>query len=144
MELPQAKADEYLRVKKKFLFQSKLNLDQPFNITETLVSDEHGDIFKIDLRQGRIELLMININYRANECVVLCRLDIDDRTHKNPDGKKIVEPHIHLYKEGFGSKFAYPAKNFGFIDFSNSLSSINKFFDFCNIDKTKISIQGRL
>lgn len=144
MEITQAKADEYLKVKKKFLFQPRLNLNQPFKVTETLVSDEHGDIFKIDLRQGKIELSMVNLNHRANDCIVLCRLDIDDRTHKNPDGKRIIEPHIHLYKEGFGSKFAFPAKDYGFIDFQNPLSNIKKFLDFCNIDSTKISIQERL
>jgi hypothetical protein len=144
MELTQARADEYLAVKKRFLLNPEINLNQPFKITEPLVSDEHGDIFKLDLRQGRMELKMVNLNTRANECFVLCRLDIDDRMHKNPDNKKINEPHIHFYKEGFGDKFAFPAKDYGFSNFDNILENIKRFFSFCNIDTTKISIQGRL
>lgn len=139
MELEQEKAEEYLNVRKKFRNMSKINLNQPFEKTEVLFSDLHGDIFKLDLKQGVIELKMFTFNNRAQDCFVLCRLDIDDKVHKNPDGHKINEPHIHFYKEGFGDKFAYPASQFNFTDCSDVLKCLKRFFEICNIDGSKMT-----
>ena len=53
--------------------------------------------------------------------------------HKNPDGKIIKGAHIHIYKEGYGDKFAYPITDFGI---NRTNYTIKKMFTillkFCN------------
>jgi hypothetical protein len=36
------------------------------------------------------------------------RLDLDGPPHTNPDGQEIPCPHLHVYREGFGTKWALP------------------------------------
>ncbi len=142
MDIEQVKADEYMQVSKKFRRQRTINLNQPFEITEVLYSDLHGDIFKFDARQGNIELSIGTLNNRAHDCIVLARLCIGkDKIHKNPDGTKVIGHHIHLYKEGFGDKIVYPAEDYGFEEPENFLKSIKRFCELCNIDITKFTMQ---
>lgn len=54
---------------------------------------------------------LCNDNIYDDKCIMLVRIDTQDATyHINPDGKtKILpyQPHIHIYKEGYGDKYAY-------------------------------------
>ena len=43
---------------------------------------------------------------RARQTVVLKRLDLDGPTHTNPDGEELPCPHVHVYRDGFGTKWA--------------------------------------
>ena len=55
--------------------------------------------------------------------------------HTNPDGERISGHHVHIYKEGFGDKFAYPAFNFG-IESSDTIEVIlRKMLIYCNIKR---------
>lgn len=142
MELEQDRADEYLSVRKKFKNQKKIVLNQPFKVSEILYSDIHGDIFKLDMKQGVIELKIYTLNSRAEDCFVLCRLDLgEDLVHKNPDGTKIIGNHVHFYTKGFGDKIAKPVGEVGFDEGGSILDFTTKFFEICNIDKSKLSMQ---
>ncbi len=145
MNIDQDKANEYMEVRKKFMRPRDINLNQPFEVTEVLFSDLHGDIFKFDARQGRIELNIGSLNNRAHDYIVLMRLCIGkDKIHKNPDGQKIIGHHVHVYKEGFGDKIVYPAEDYGFEDSEDFLKSIKKFLQICNIDDSKFILQRRI
>lgn len=64
-----------------------------------------------------------------SQCIILVRIDTQDPTpHTNPDGTRIapLEPHIHIYKEGYGDKFAYPLPE----EFSHTNDIIDLFMDF--------------
>ena len=37
------------------------------------------------------------------------RLDLDGPPHRNPDEAEIPCPHLHIYSEGFGDKWAMAA-----------------------------------
>lgn len=50
----------------------------------------------------------ITFQNRYNSNIVLARLDFVHTTHRNPDGFEIAGPHLHLYVEGFESRWAYP------------------------------------
>jgi hypothetical protein len=39
---------------------------------------------------------------------ILLRLDIDGPPHQNPDGVDVPCPHLHVYREGYGAKWAMP------------------------------------
>jgi len=142
MELSQDLAERYRNSPKRLKNKETLDLNAEFRIQgEELISDEFGDIFKLDLRKNKIELKVMNCNIRANDCFVLARLCVNDREHKNPDGIKVGETHLHIYKEGFNDRYAYNPEDHGFSDFDNVPALILQFADFCKIDKKCFKIQ---
>lgn len=141
MDIAQDLANLYINCEKKLKNKEKLELFGTFKISEELLSDKYGDIFKIDMKRSCIELKLVNLNTRAYESIVLARLDINDREHKNPDGRIIPRTHIHLYREGYNSRFAFDPKELGFKDLDNVTSLIFQFLDFCKIKKGNIKIQ---
>lgn len=141
MELSNDLSKKYLECEKKLKNIETLELFGKFKVTEELLSDEYGDIFKIDMRRSCIELQLVNLNTRAHDSFVLARLDINDREHKNPDGVIAPKTHIHIYKEGYGARFAYNPEDLGFTDLENVTSLILQFLDFCKIKKDNIKIQ---
>ncbi len=70
--------------------------------------------------------------------IILARLDLGGPPHRNPDGQEILCPHLHLHREGYGDKWAYPLP----VDFTNPNDAwliLNEFMDYCNIvDKPDI------
>ena len=64
--------------------------------------------FLLDIRRARIDLAKGTYQNRGREVVILARLDFGGAPHRNPDGEEIGSPHIHLYREGFGDKWAFP------------------------------------
>jgi hypothetical protein len=141
MELTQTLAEKYLNSPKRLKNKNSLTLNAEFKINgEELISDEYGDIFKLDLRKNKIELQVMNCNTRANECFVLARLCVNDREHKNPDGTKIGETHLHIYKEGYNDRFAYDPKKYGFSNFDNVPALLIQFVEFCKINKRCFNI----
>jgi hypothetical protein len=65
--------------------------------------------------------------------IILYRLDIDGAPHTNPDGQQIPCPHLHVYREGFGDKWAFPAPTDKFPGCSNLFSTLYAFMQHCNI-----------
>jgi hypothetical protein len=57
---------------------------------------------------ARIDLIKGTYQNRARYVVVLVRLDFGGKPHRNPDGEEIASPHLHIYREGVGDKWAYP------------------------------------
>ena len=65
--------------------------------------------FVLDITRSRIILDGVTHQNRAREIIVLRRLDIEGPPHRNPDGEVVSCPHLHIYREGYGTKWAYPA-----------------------------------
>lgn len=59
----------------------------------------------LDVKRRKVTLAA-TYQTRARESIVLARLDFDAK-HRNPDGTVVGVPHLHLYREGYGDKFAY-------------------------------------
>lgn len=88
--------------------------------------------FILDVTSGRIELRKHTLQTRARKTVILARLDICGPPHRNPDGEEILCPHLHLYKEGFGDKWAAPLPPC-FSRPENSYHTLGEFMDYCHI-----------
>lgn len=98
--------------------------------------------FILDLSRRRIELARNKFQTRARKTEVLARVDLNDAPHRNPDGEEIPCPHIHIYREGFGDKWAFPLPPDKFPDPSDCWSVYTSFLDFCKIiDAPKIHAQ---
>lgn len=77
---------------------------------------------------------------RSRVTIILVRLDLTSGKHTNPDGQVIEGAHLHIYKEGYADKWAYPVPS----DFSNTGDfqlTLDDFMDYCNIVEPP-TIQG--
>jgi len=102
-------------------------------ITAPLVSTNGRENFLLDITRGRINLLKGTYQTRGRQVVVLARLDFAGPPHRNPDGEEIGSPHLHIYREGFGDKWALPAPADKFPNLSDPWKTLEDFLRFCNV-----------
>lgn len=144
MELTQKEADFLMKIEKKFLHNDPIELGStPLNFRHPLVSVDGRERFSLDIWRGSINLNKYRLQERARSVFVLVRVDIGGAPHTNPDGVMVPAPHIHLYREGYGDKWAYPISDY---PFQNPGDIVDTFFDFahfCNI-KNLPDIQRRM
>jgi hypothetical protein len=101
--------------------------------TIPLVSVNKHEEFILDIYQGRIDLMKCMFQNRSRQIFVLARLDFSGPAHQNPDGEDIPTPHVHLYREGYGHKWAYPIPTDLFPHIENRIQTLYDFMEFCNI-----------
>ena len=65
-----------------------------------------GETFSLDVTQKRIVLKFKCQLRNTTHSVILARLDFAS-PHRNPDGTTVDVPHLHVYREGYGDRFAY-------------------------------------
>lgn len=131
--LPQAEADALLAMEKRRTDDTVRRFpDGGGSLVLPLVSADQREHFFLDLRRTRFDISKATYQNRARTVVVLARLDLGGQPHRNPDGEEIGSPHLHLYREGFGDKWAYPLPS-DFSDPSDSWKTLEEFLRFCNI-----------
>lgn len=106
--LTQAEADALLRMDKVRVDAS----EHPFpdlggHVEIPLISRDKREVFSLDISRRRIALTT-KYQTRARQTVVLARLDFNS-PHRNPDDSEVGVPHLHIYKEGYGDKWAVEA-----------------------------------
>lgn len=102
-------------------------------IAITLTSSDKRENFFLDLSRGRIDLLKGKYQSRGRHVVVLVRLDFGGPPHRNPDGEEIASPHLHVYRESFGDKWAYPLPMEAFPNIADLWQSLYDFMRYCHI-----------
>lgn len=103
--LAQVEADALLKMEKVPASSDVFHFpDLGGRIEVPLVSRDHREAFSLDINRKRIALTT-GYQTRARKVVVLARLDFA-APHRNPDGTDIGVPHLHLYREGYGDKWA--------------------------------------
>ncbi len=103
-------------------------------ISIPLTSEDKREQFLLDVtKRGRIDKIKGSYQNRARVAIILVRLDFDGRKHKNPDDEIIESPHIHLYREGYGDKWAKPAPTDIFTNFTDFSVTLQQFMKYCNI-----------
>jgi hypothetical protein len=78
------------------------------SLTLPLLSGDKREQFLLGLSRARIDLQKVKMQNRGRQVVVLIRLDLGGAPYRNPDDEEIAAPHLHLYREGFGDKWAVP------------------------------------
>lgn len=133
LELTQQEADALLAMNKhrqddkQYIFS-----DITGSLRLPLRSEDGREEFSLDIYNGKIELTKYTYNTRARKTVILARLDLGGSPHRNPDGEEIPCPHLHLYREGFGDKWAIKMPPlFGLT--TNAWQSLQEFMTYCNI-----------
>jgi hypothetical protein len=131
--LTQTEADALIAVRKLFVTPTTVSLPPGADDTYELMSQDKQERFLLDLWRGTIRLSKLKFQTRARKIIVLVRLDIDGAPHTNPDGVRLAGTHIHLYREGYDDKWAYPLDSTQFRDTANIATTLDDFCQYCNI-----------
>lgn len=110
--------------------------------TIPLISTDGKEHFLLDLIRGRIKLEKVTMQNRAQQTVALVRIDFGV-PHRNPDDEEIGSPHLHVYREGYGTKWAQALPPDKFRNQDDVWMVLEDFMTYCNI-MTPPRIQGDL
>ena len=102
-------------------------------IPAPLRSSDRREQFLLDLSRGRIDLLKVKCQNRARQVVILLHLDLGGSPHRNPNGEEIPCPHLHVYREGYGDRWAIPVPADGFKNLADAWETLEDFMSYCNI-----------
>lgn len=102
-------------------------------ISIPLTSSDKRENFLLDISRGRIDLLKGKYQNRSRQVIVLVRLDFGGAPHRNPDGAEVLSPHLHIFREGYGDKWAMPVPMDEFPNLSDLGQTLRDFMQFCNV-----------
>lgn len=145
MSLSQSEAVRLLAIPKEVMSKTIIFPNGNSILTLDVQSKDKKESFLLDInRKGKINITRCTLYHRYNTIIGLARLDLDeDKDHTNPDGKKITGPHIHVYRESFGIRWAYSLNEYKDYKFDNTKDLVDSFVDFCRYCNIEYSyIQG--
>jgi hypothetical protein len=141
--LTQTEADALIAMAKHRFDSSEWEYpDLGGTISVPLVSADRREQFVLDIGRARIDLAKGTYQNRGRQVVVLLRLDFGGAPHRNPDGEGIRSPHLHMYREGFGDKWATEVPSDSFADLSDPWRILGDFMSYCNIVEPPIIRRG--
>lgn len=141
--LTQAEANALIAMEKHRITDDRHDFPmQGESLTVPLQSPDKREHFLLDLSRGRIDLLKVKMQNRGRQVVVLVRLDLGGAPHRNPDDTEVPAPHLHVYREGYGDKWAIPVPKERFRDTSNLWATLEDFLRFCNVTQPPHIVRG--
>lgn len=134
ISLTQTEADDLLRLPKKRI-GNEIWYYPPLggSIAIPLISVDRHEDFILDISRGKIDLSRGKNQNRARQIFILARLDFGGSPHRNPDEKEVPCPHLHIYREGYGDKWAIPIPKNDFPNIDNPIMILYDFMIFCNV-----------
>jgi hypothetical protein len=135
INLAQAEADLLIKMEKYSVDDTLWNYPSlGGSITIPLVSEDKRENFLLDIsRWGKIDLSKGTYQNRSRQIIVLVRLDFGGQPHRNPDDIEIPSPHLHIYREGYGDKWAIPVPGDYFKNTKDMWQTLQEFMVYCNI-----------
>lgn len=132
--LTQAEADALIAMEKHRATNDRHDFPmRGETLTVPLQSPDKREQFLLDLSRGRIDLLKVKMQNRGRQVVVLLRLDLGGPPHRNPDDTEVPAPHLHLYREGYGDKWAFAVPIEQFRDTRDVWQTLEDFLRYCNV-----------
>jgi MoaA/NifB/PqqE/SkfB family radical SAM enzyme len=98
-----------------------------------LISSDKRERFLLDVSHGQINLSKVKYQNRARQICILLRLELGGSPHRNPDGTVVPCPHIHIYRENYSDKWAFPIPSDKFTDTSDYWHVFQEFVAYCNV-----------
>lgn len=139
--LSQSDADALLRMEKVCVDDDVITFpDLGGRIEVPLASRDLRETFSLDINRKRIALTT-GYQTRGRQTVVLARLDFA-APHRNPDGEEIGVPHLHLYREGFGDRWAYAVPAGILTAPDNAWQVLQDFMAYCRIVEAPNIVRG--
>lgn len=134
MNITQAEADALIAMEKHRVNEDRSDFPMGGqSLVLPLQSPDKREQFLLDLSRGRIDLLKVKMQNRGRQVVVLVRLDLGGAPHRNPDDEEIPAPHLHVYREGYGDKWAMPIPADRFTATADLWVTLEEFMRFCNV-----------
>lgn len=142
-DISQAEAENLLKMPKQCKEDKEYQLpnEKGGRLTIKLESLDHREIFFLDISRGRANLEKPTpfekgtYQNRARQSIILVRLDFYGAPHTNPDGQEIGVPHLHLYREGYDDKWAFPVPAGYFPNLHDRFMLLKDFMNYCSIIK---------
>ena len=142
--ISQAEADALLALPKIFKGDEPLefSMTTPMDYERVLLSNDRREEFILTIERGNRKRARLKYQTRARKIVVLARLDLDGPAHRNPPdsphrpNERLLCPHLHLYREGFEDRIAYPISDipdFIVTNASSGLVWLEYFLKFCHV-----------
>lgn len=133
--------DFELIIKEEKVFSDLINplalSPAPLQWTREIEAVNSKNKYLLDFYRGSFELTRYTYNKRYRQSIILLRYDNGGR-HTNPDGRSFNGPHVHIFREGYNDKFAFPISDLN-IDESNSIDEVlENLLQFCNVIKRPI------
>ncbi len=142
-ELSQQEADELFALEKHRVNDNEVMWpSMGSKASVPLESIDGREEFHLDVATSSIKLSKFMLQNRARTVAILVRLEIDGAPHRNPDDVEIPCPHIHVFREGYNDKWAYPVPPEHFRDLSDRKKTVEDFMRFCNITVPPIFTDG--
>lgn len=143
INLSQAEAEALIAIEKHRVNDDRSDFPTAGETIEVpLQSADRREQFLLDLSRGRIDLAKVKMQNRGRQVVVLVRLDLGGAPHRNPDDEDVPAPHLHVYREGFGDKWAIPVPADRFRDTADIWATFEDFLRFCNITQPPFVERG--
>jgi hypothetical protein len=134
IDIPQAEADALIAMEKHSVDDREWLFFAPGErLAIPLTSIDKREHFTLDVSRSQIKLTKATYQNRARQAIILMRLDLDGPPHRNPDGAEVPCPHLHVYREGYGDKWAAPAPPELYSNTLDLFSTLRAFMDHCNI-----------
>lgn len=133
--LTQAEADHLMQMAKRFV-RPPASIAIPPGTDDTYELTGPGDRerFLLDVWRGTLRLSKLKFQERVRAAIVLVRLDVDGAPHTNPDGQRFAGIHIHLFREGYDDRWAFPVDPTRFTLLTDPGAVFHDFCAFCNIE----------
>lgn len=134
--LRQNDADALIAMRKRAETQKTYNFpDLGGSITVPLISTDERERFRLTVGRGYVKIEQISFQTMAHGVVVLVRVDIEGPPHRNPDNEIVPTPHMHLYREGYGDRWAVPLCLSRFSNVSCQVSTLFDFMEYCGVEE---------
>ncbi len=98
-----------------------------------LQSPDKRETFFLDISRSQIVLTKGTYQNRARGVVILARVDFGGAPQRNPDDEEIACPHLHLYREGYGDRWAMPLPPSRFTNSGDPWLLLLEFMQFVNV-----------
>lgn len=103
-----------------------------------LVSADGRDEFLLDINRGSISLIKVSYQTRWRQIHGLVRLCLNGAPHRNPPdlgGERVDCPHLHVYREGYGLRYAAPVTDEDFPNVADLWAAFEDFLAFCVVSR---------
>ena len=135
-DLPQGEADMLLGMEKHRVNERTTDFpDLGQAAVIPLQSPDLQEQFLLDLSCSRDDRQRVKMQNRARQSVVLVRLCLGGEAHVNPDQEVVEAPHMHVYREGWGDKWAMPLPAAQFGHLGDLWRTLHDFMRYCSITK---------
>lgn len=129
--LTQEEYDYILSLEKEFKESDQITLASQWS--REIIATETRDMFILDYYVGTIALTKFTYNKRYRKTIIILRFDSSGR-HTNPDGQVFDGHHVHIYREDYGDKWAFPISEIGITgDTIEEANVLESFLQYCNV-----------